>query len=175
MEASRLVRCGPRRMLRPPLPYVNWRGVAQAPPVVLNDVSNQCVIVGSDSSPDVRRFGTARSRVRYRRGQHGRERQPALQRKNPVDLPAAEDRVRERIRKADAPAFSERQVVNQALGRAVPDVKAAASPIEEAVSDVLRNWTFRAAALLRGNVIDRMRPGIGAQPREAPWQSAAPL
>src|SRR6266478_4862216 len=57
METSRLVRCGPRRMLRPPLPYVNCRGVAQAPPVVLNEVSNQCVIVGFDISPDVRRFG----------------------------------------------------------------------------------------------------------------------
>src|SRR6266478_7914950 len=57
MDASRLVRCGPRRMLRPPLPYVYWRGVAHAPPAVLNDVSNQCVIIGFESAPDARRFG----------------------------------------------------------------------------------------------------------------------
>src|SRR5258706_933626 len=57
MEQSRLVRCGPRRILRPPLPYVYCRGVAHAAPGVLNDVSNHRVIRGSDSWPVVRRSG----------------------------------------------------------------------------------------------------------------------
>src|SRR5882724_3343482 len=51
------VRCGPRRTLRPPLPYVNCRGVTHAAPVVLNDVSNHRAIVGSDSAPVVNRSG----------------------------------------------------------------------------------------------------------------------
>src|SRR5260370_11026100 len=109
---------------------------------------------------------TAPSRVGYRCGEHGCERQPALPSKDTVDLPASEDRVHQRIRKVDAPAFSERQDVNKTLGRAVPYVKAAASAVEEAVPDVLRNRAFRTAALLRGNVIYRMRPGICAQPRQ---------
>src|SRR6266478_4862218 len=71
---------------------------------------------------------TAPSRVGHRRGEHGCERQPALPRKNPVELPAAENRVHERIRKAIAPALSKRQIVNKALRRAVPDIETAASP-----------------------------------------------
>src|SRR5258707_12385601 len=48
-EQSRLTRPGPRRMLRPPSPYVYCRGVAHAEPGTLNDVSNHRVRVGSDS------------------------------------------------------------------------------------------------------------------------------
>src|SRR5258708_8644436 len=68
---------------------------------------------------------TAPSRVGYRRGEHGREPQPALPSKDPLDRPAAEDRAHARIRKVDATAFSELKVVHQNLGRPAPQWKVA--------------------------------------------------
>src|SRR5215471_17655862 len=56
-EKSKFVRCGPRRILRPPLPYVYWAGVSHAAPGVLNEVSNQCVMTGSEIEPVRARFG----------------------------------------------------------------------------------------------------------------------
>src|SRR5207245_1379600 len=56
-EKSRFVRCGPRRIFRPPLPYVYWRGVAHAASGVLKDVSNQWLMVGLEISPVFRRSG----------------------------------------------------------------------------------------------------------------------
>src|ERR1043166_1757903 len=56
-EKSRFVRLGPRRMFRPPFPYVYCRGVAHAAPGTLKDVSNQWVIAGLSSCPEPRRSG----------------------------------------------------------------------------------------------------------------------
>src|SRR5262245_18026318 len=44
-------------MFRPPFPYVNWRGVAQAASAVLKDVSNHRAIVRSPISPFFNRSG----------------------------------------------------------------------------------------------------------------------
>src|SRR4051794_10850866 len=57
MDASRFVLWGPRRMLRPPFPYVYCKGVAHAAPGVLNEVSNHLVMVGSETCLLVRWFG----------------------------------------------------------------------------------------------------------------------
>src|SRR5689334_7398587 len=57
MDASMLVRPGPRRILRPPLPYVNCAGFAQAAPGVPKEVSNHRAMVGLSSSPEPRRLG----------------------------------------------------------------------------------------------------------------------
>src|SRR4051794_34942769 len=66
---------------------------------------------------------TASARVRYGSSQGRRERQSALKRQNPVKLPAAHDGVGDRIRDIEFPAFSERQIVNKALGGAVLEIE----------------------------------------------------
>src|SRR5436190_23832307 len=55
---------------------------------------------------------TACPRVGDGRGKSRRERQSALQGQNPVDLPAPEYRIGERIPELEVSPFSERQVVN---------------------------------------------------------------
>src|SRR5207245_661493 len=72
-----------------------------------------------------------------------------------------------RVRDTEMAALSEGQIIDETLRGAVPDIKAAAASIEEAVSDILRNRALLSTALLCGHIVDGVRIRIGSQPRQS--------